>query len=90
MRRAKLRAVFTRPASGETITSSSVEFWSTNHWVSIGIAVMWSTGTWKKPWTWPAWRSMVRTRSTPTPSRHLATMRAVIGSRGADFLSWRA
>ena len=61
-----------------------------NHWVSIGIAVMWSTGTWKKPWTWPAWRSMVRTRSTPTPSRHLATMRAEIGSRGADFLSWRA
>ena len=54
------------------------------------IAVMWSTGTWKKPCTWPAWRSMVSTRSTPTPSRHLATMRAEIGSRGADFLSWRA
>ena len=32
----------------------------------------------------------MRTRSTPTPSRHLATIRAEIGSRGADFLSWRA
>ena len=32
----------------------------------------------------------MRTRSTPTASRHLATIRAVIGSRGADFLSWRA
>ena len=88
--RAKLRAIFTRPASGETITSSSVNAWSMNHWVSIGIAVMWSTGTWKKPWIWPACRSMVSTRSTPTPSRHLATTRAEIGSRGADFLSWRA
>ena len=47
---------------------------------------MWSSGTWKKPWTWPAWRSMVRTRSTPTPSRHLATIRAEIGSRGAGLL----
>src|ERR1700710_811127 len=88
-RRAKLRAVLARPASGETIPRSSVSFWSMNHWVSIGIAVMWSTGTWKKPWTWPACRSMVRTRSTPTPSRHLATMRAVIGSRGADFFFLR-
>ena len=89
--RAKLRATLTRPASGETITSSSSpKSWSVNHWVSIGIAVMWSTGMWKKPWTWPAWRSMVRTRSTPTASSVLATMRAVIGSRGADFLSWRA
>ena len=78
------------PASGETITRSSAGCWSANHWVSIGIAVMWSTGTWKKPCTWPACRSMVRTRSTPTASRHLATIRAEIGSRGADFLSWRA
>ncbi len=60
------------------------------YWVSIGIAVMWSSGTSKKPWTWPAWRSMVRTRSTPTDSSALATIRAEIGSRGADFLSWRA
>ena len=52
--RAKLRAVFTRPASGETITGSSSKPWSATYCVSIGIAVMWSRGTWKKPWTWPA------------------------------------
>ena len=40
IRRAKLRAVFTRPASGETITRSSAGYWSANHWVSIGWAVM--------------------------------------------------
>ena len=50
---------------------------------------MWSTGFWKKPWIWPAWRSIVRTRSAPTASSTRATMRAEIGSRGADFLSWR-
>ena len=61
-----------------------------NHWVSIGIAVMWSTGTSKKPWIWPEWRSIVSTRSTPTASRHFATTRAEMGSRGSDFLSWRA
>ena len=88
--RAKLRATLTRPASGLTITSSSSNCWSMNHWVSIGIAVMWSTGTSKKPWTWPAWRSIVRTRSVPTASSILATTRAEIGSRGSDFLSWRA
>ncbi len=32
---------------------------------------------------------MVRTRSTPAVSRQRATRRPVIGSRGADFLSWR-
>ena len=48
--RAKLRATFTRPASGETITSSSVpKFWSMNQFVRSGIAVMWSTGMWKNP-----------------------------------------
>ena len=30
---------------------------------------MWSTGMEKKPWIWPAWRSMVSTRSTPAFSR---------------------
>ena len=59
------------------------------YWVSIGIAIMSSTGTSKKPWTWPEWRSIVRTLSTPTVSSHLATTRAEIGSRGCDFLSWR-
>ena len=87
--RAKLRATFTRPASGETITRSWSNAWSMKYWVSIGIAVMWSTGFEKKPCTWPEWRSIVSTRSTPTASRHWATTRAEIGSRGADFLSWR-
>ena len=41
----------------------------------------------KKPWTWPACRSIVSTRSTPAVSSMSATRRAVIGSRGADFLS---
>ena len=59
------------------------------YWVSMNIAVMWSTGFWKKPWIWPAWRSIVSTRSAPAASSMRATRRAVIGSRGADFLSWR-
>ena len=53
------------------------------------MAVMWSTGLEKKPCTWPACRSMVTTRSTPAVSSSSATSRAVMGSRGADFLSWR-
>ena len=52
-------------------------------------AVMWSHGFWKKPWIWPEWRSIVRIRSIPAASSIRATSRAVIGSRGADFLSWR-
>ena len=50
---------------------------------------MWSTGTLKKPWIWPACRSIVTTRSTPALSSASATSFAVIGSRGADFLSCR-
>ena len=50
---------------------------------------MWSTGIWKKPWTWPACRSIVSTRSAPAASSMRATRRALIGSRGVDFLSWR-
>ena len=53
------------------------------------MAVMWSTGFGKKPCSWPAWRSIVSRRSMPAVSSILATRRAVIGSRGADFLSWR-
>ena len=59
------------------------------YWVRIGIAVMWSTGLEKKPCTWPAWRSIVTSRSMPAVSSSSATSRAEIGSRGADFLSWR-
>ena len=61
-----------------------------NHWVSIGIAVMWSTGTWKKPWTWPAWRSIVRTRSTPICLEHLRDDAGGDRLARRDFLSWRA
>ena len=50
---------------------------------------MWSHGFWKKPWIWPWCRSMVRIRSIPADSSIRATIRALIGSRGADFLSWR-
>ncbi len=50
---------------------------------------MWSTGIGKKPWIWPAWRSIVSTRSAPADSRKPAMSFAVIGSRGADFLSCR-
>ena len=57
--------------------------------VSIDIAVMWSTGFWKKPWIWPAWRSIVSTRSAPATSSARATRREEIGSRPIDFLSWR-
>src|SRR5215218_9510311 len=81
-------ASFTRPASGETTTMSSRRR-SRKYWVRMNIAVMWSTGFWKKPCTWPAWRSIVSTRSAPALSSMRATRRAVIGSRGVDFLSWR-
>jgi hypothetical protein len=50
---------------------------------------MWSTGIRKKPWICPACRSIVSTRSTPAASSTSARSFAVIGSRGADFLSWR-
>ena len=43
-------------------------------------------GSLKKPWIWPAWRSIVSTRSTPAASSKSATRRAVIGSRGARLL----
>ena len=50
---------------------------------------MWSTGMLKNPWIWPACRSIVSTRSVPAASSTSASSFAVIGSRGADFLSWR-
>jgi len=48
---------------------------------------MWSIGFRKKPWIWPACRSIASTRSAPAFSSICATNRAEIGSRGADFLS---
>ena len=53
------------------------------------MAVMWSTVFEKKPCIWPAWRSIVTSLSMPATSSSSATSRAEIGSRGADFLSWR-
>src|SRR3954465_4250173 len=46
---------------------------------------MWSTGMSKTPCSWPAWRSIVRTRSAPTASIMWATARAEIGSRPGPF-----
>src|SRR3954469_9491690 len=50
---------------------------------------MWSSETLKKPWIWPAWRSIETTRSTPAISSASATSLAVIGSPGAGFFSCR-
>ena len=44
----------------------------------------------KKPWIWAAWRSIVRTRSTPASSIIRATIRAAIETRGWSLRSWRA
>ena len=71
------------------ITRFSLPSLSMTNWVRIGMAVMWSTGFEKKPCSWPAWRSIVTRRSMPATSSVSATRRAEIGSRGADFLSWR-
>jgi hypothetical protein len=47
---ANLRVSFTRPASGAMITRSEAgPSWSFTYWDSTFIAVMWSTGFWKKP-----------------------------------------
>src|SRR5439155_811785 len=60
---ANLLASRVRPVSGATATSSSGSSRSRTYCASIGSAVMWSTGTSKKPCTCPAWRSIVNTRS---------------------------
>ena len=39
----------------------------------------------KKPWIWPAWRSMVSTRLAPATVMRLATSLAEIGVRGPGF-----
>src|SRR5437588_725286 len=63
---AKRTACFARPASGATATTSSPVSPRSRKCVANSCrAVMWSTGIVKKPWIWPAWRSIVSTRSTP-------------------------
>ena len=44
----------------------------------------------KKPWICPACRSIARIRSAPAVLSMSATSLAVIGTRGASFLSCRA
>ena len=83
---ANFSASFARPASGETATHSSSTTLSRKYWVSIGRAIRWSTGIWKKPCTWPACRCIVSTRSAPAVSSIRATSRAEIGSRGSRLL----
>ena len=50
---------------------------------------MWSTGIVKKPWIWPACRSIVSSRSTPASWSMSATRRPEIGSRGLALRSCR-
>ena len=61
-----------------------------NHWVSIGIAVMWSTRDVEEALDLAGVEVHGQDPVDADASRHLATIRAEIGSRGADFLSWRA
>src|SRR5581483_6126917 len=87
---AKRTATLARPASGATETTSRPYSCRSRKWrANSGSAVMWSTGIVKKPWIWPACRSMVSTRSAPASWSMSATSRAEIGSRGFAFRSWR-
>ena len=87
---AKRTACFARPASGATATTPSPVNPRSRKWVANSCsAVMWSTGIVKKPWIWPAWRSIVSTRSTPASWSMSATSLAEIGSRGFAFRSCR-
>ena len=88
---AKRSACLARPVSGETETTPSPVSPRSRKWrANSGSAVMWSTGIVKKPWIWPACRSIVRIRSAPATWSRSATSRAVIGSRGLALRSWRA
>src|SRR4051794_11257382 len=88
---AKRTVIFARPASGETQTTPSPVSPRSRKWrANSGSAVMWSTGIVKKPWIWPACRSIVSTRSAPASCSRSATKRAEIGSRGFALRSCRA
>ena len=88
---AKRTAIFARPSSGATETMSEPVRPRSRKWrAKSGSAVMWSTGIVKKPWIWPACRSIVSTRSAPASWSMSATRRAEIGSRGFALRSWRA
>ncbi len=84
---AKLRAFLAKPSSLTTTMSSSCL--SLMYRPRMSTAVSSSTGMEKKPWIWPWWRSMVRTRSAPATVSMSAMSRAVMGTRGWSFLSER-
>ncbi len=58
--------------------------------IITGDAYRLSTGMSKKPWIWPACRSIVSIRSAPATVIRLATSLAEIGVRGPGLRSWRA
>ncbi len=72
-------ATLIRPASGDTMTG--LVAWRRRYSSSTGNAVRWSTGPSKKPWIWPACRSIEIIRLAPAALNMSATSRAVIGSR---------
>ena len=85
-RLARARARTTPPTSGETIISSPAcdsaggcrrDHRRRGNRLSVGMS--------KKPWIWPACRSMVSTRSAPARVIRLATSLAEIGVRAAGF-----
>src|SRR4029453_6153502 len=89
-RLAKARARSTPPASGAmTVASRPPRRWR-RYCRRTGVAYTLSTGTSKKPWICPAWRSTVRTREAPAVVIRRATSLALMGTRGATFRSWRA
>jgi hypothetical protein len=55
-----------------------------------GIANRWSNGMSKKPWIWPAWRSIASARSAPAAVIRFAASFAEIGVRGFALRSCRA
>ena len=86
-RSAMLRARLALPRSGATTTPRNSRACTASP--SSPRAVSSSVGMLKKPWIWPACRSIVRMRLAPAVSSRLAISRAVIGTRGWSFLSER-
>ena len=90
MRLARLRARTTPPTSGETTSSSRLANRALMSAAITGDANRLSVGMSKKPWIWPAWRSIESTRLAPATVIRLATSLAEIGVRGPGLRSWRA
>ena len=90
MRLAMARARTTPPTSGETTTFSPLPSRSLMSRTITGAPNRLSVGMSKKPWICPAWRSTVRTRSTPARVMRFATSFAEIGVRPEVRRSCRA